>query len=69
MTPDQLLAMRMARKELLDTEGDFIENCHVAAKMLHNYYVALVDKGFTPAQALRIVIAHGLTPGGPGREG
>lgn len=65
MTPDKKLAMRLALKEMQDMAGEFIDFCHTAAKALYNYYVALVDKGFTPSEALRIVIAHGMNPGGP----
>ena len=34
------------------------------AKLHRQYYKSLVDEGFDPEQALRIMCAHALMPGG-----
>ena len=33
-----------------------------SAKLMRNYYITLIREGFTPDQALQIVIKHGTTP-------
>ena len=62
---DQLkrMAFEKAKKEIMDEEGQFMDQCRLVAIALKHYYDSLIEQGFTPYQSLQIVIAHGTTPG------
>ncbi len=56
----QQKALREAKEQL----NHYIEVTRIVAEQLKHYYNALVEEGFTDEQALKIVIAHGIIPGG-----
>lgn len=55
--------MKKALKDIMDDEDLIIEQAGVAATFMYRYYQQLMDKGFNPEQALRIVINHGVDIG------
>jgi len=55
-----MVQMAIASMEATLTALAKPENAELAAKFTKNYYDALVKLGFTPEQALQIVIAAGL---------
>lgn len=62
--PMEKLNIEMAQKSVYENEELFIKSYQVTAKLLFRYYQALMDAGFSPVQALDIVICHGVSPGG-----
>ncbi|MDK2902454.1 MAG: hypothetical protein PWQ93_373 [Clostridiales bacterium] len=64
MDPMESFKIEQMIKEVMDTEPAYIDHCHMAARFMHHYYMALVDEGFSDDDALTIVINHGIIPGG-----
>jgi len=54
----------MNKKEFIAAADDIREVLPIIARQLWAYYRELIDAGFDARQALKIVIAHGLNPGG-----
>ena len=55
--------MKKALKDIMDSEDLIIEQAGVVATVMYRYYQQLINKGFNPEQALRIVINHGVDIG------
>lgn len=53
------------KKEFMEAADDIREVLPVIARQLRAYYNELVAAGFSKADALHIVCAHGINPGGP----
>lgn len=60
----QQLQFEMLLDEAKANFHNHIKLCGMAAEHMIEYHRALQEKGFTQAEALQIVIAHGLKPGG-----
>lgn len=61
--------MAIDKKAFMEAADELREILPIVARQLRAYYNELIEAGFTPSQALRIVIAHGVYPGGLGGEG
>jgi len=55
--------MKEEFKEIMKNEDLIVEQASIAATFMYKYYQQLMDKGFNPEQALRIVIDHGIDIG------
>ncbi len=55
--------MKEEFKEIMKNKDLIVEQASVAATFMYKYYQQLMDKGFNPEQALRIVINHGVDIG------
>jgi len=55
--------MKEEFKEIMKNEDLIVEQASIAATFMYKYYQQLMDKGFNPEQALRIVINHGVDIG------
>ena len=45
-----------------ENEEVLLQSMDVAAKLAKSYFDALVNKNFTPEQAIAIICAHGIIP-------
>jgi len=64
MQAHERLEMEMAIDELKKDMHLTIKQAEACSEVMHHYFIALQDKGFTRNEALKIVMAHGVNIGG-----
>ena len=56
--------MAINMKELMDAADSMREALPIIARLMRSHYNELIAAGFSPKEALKITIAHGVFPGG-----
>ncbi|WP_110113241.1 hypothetical protein [Bacillus sp. CGMCC 1.16541] len=63
MKPHEQIELELYKDQLKKDERILFAAYPFVAKMTKSYYDQLIESGFNPEQALRIVCAHGYTAG------